>query len=86
MADKPREKSMDIDQIDLSALRRTWARRRESAAAVRLRTDPRGMTIPAREEEEGAHLAHIGKPSGFTEIDMPGFRAWRAGKGTGKGR
>lgn len=71
---------MDIDRIDLSSLRRMWARRRQAAAAVRSRTDPRGMTKPARKEEERAFLKQVQGESPFREVPTPGFAEWRAGR------
>ena len=64
---------MDIDQIDLPSLQRAWARRVQAAAEVRMRTDPRGMTRPARDEEERAYLAGLGKEGVFQEVARPDF-------------
>ncbi|HEX2205877.1 MAG TPA: hypothetical protein VHG91_21360 [Longimicrobium sp.] len=70
---------MNIDDIDLSAFRAVWECRRRAAAAVRMRTDPEGMTRPARDPDERAFLREIGDEGPFREVDRPGWREWRSG-------
>ena len=71
---------MNIDEIDLTELRRMWRRREARSADVRARTDPRGMTRPARDPDERAFLRSIGGEGPFTEVEMPGLDAWRAAR------
>ena len=68
---------MDINDIDLSEMRAIWARRRSAVAAVRARTDPTGMTRPARDPDEREFLRAHGAEGPFVEVDQPGWRAWR---------
>jgi hypothetical protein len=70
---------MDINDIDLSDMREIWARRREAAAAVRARTDPAGMTRPARDPDERRFLRARDAEGPFVEIDRAGWRKWRRG-------
>ena len=70
---------MNVNEIDLSAFRAVWERRRRAAAEVRSRTDPTGMTRPARDPDEREFLREIGGEGPFREVDEPGWREWRAG-------
>jgi hypothetical protein len=72
---------MDIESIDLSELREMWARRRAAAAPFRARVDPTEMTRPARDPDERAFLAERDALGPFVEVDDPGWREWRAGRG-----
>lgn len=58
-----------VDEIDLSELRGMWRRRREAAAAMRRRVDPRGMTRPPRAPEEREWLRERGERSVFVEVE-----------------
>jgi hypothetical protein len=71
---------MDINCFDLSALRVMWASRERAAAALRARTDPSGMTRPARDPDEREFLREQGAEGPFLEVDEPGWREWRRGK------
>lgn len=68
---------MDINSFDLSAPRAMWASRREAAAALRARTDPSGMTRPARDPDEREFLREQSAEGPFVEVDEPGWREWR---------
>jgi hypothetical protein len=68
---------MDINGFDLSALRAMWTSREQAAAALRARTDPAGMTRPARDPDEREFLRELGAEGPFTEVDEPGWREWR---------
>ncbi len=68
---------MNINDIDLSEVREMWARRRSAAAAFRARTDPTGMTRPARDPDEREFLRTHNAEGPFVEVDHPGWRAWR---------
>ena len=68
---------MDIDGINLSGLRATWARRREAAAPLRARTDPTGMTRPPRDPDEREFLRARDGQGPFSEEDRSGWREWR---------
>ncbi|HWK89684.1 MAG TPA: hypothetical protein VNP72_06800 [Longimicrobium sp.] len=72
---------MDLKSIDLSELRAMWAQGRERLEDVLRRTDPRGMTRPARDPDERAFLESIGGEGPFVEVDMPGWREWLARRG-----
>lgn len=67
---------MNINDIDLSALRAIWDRRMKAAAALRARSDPTGMTRPPRDPEERAFLEERGLLGPFVEVEMPGWREW----------
>jgi hypothetical protein len=67
---------MKSEQNDLERLRTMWARRRNAAAAVRARTQPAGMTRPAR-DPDGRERAMEGP---FLEVERPGWREWRVGE------
>ena len=66
----------DIKDIDLTALREMWERRRRAAAEGRARNDPTGMTRPARDPEEAAFLRETGQEGPFVEVELPGWREW----------
>jgi hypothetical protein len=68
---------MNVDDIDLSELRAMWARRRAAASQVQSRTDPAGMTRPARDPDEREFLRRHGGLGPFVEVDEPGWRVWR---------
>ena len=65
-----------IRDIDLSELREMWKRRAAAVEEVRRRSDPTGMTRPARDPEEAAFLRETGQESPFVEVDLPGWREW----------
>lgn len=67
-----------IDEVDWTPFREAWARRRARIEDLRARIDPRGMTKPARPPEERAWLEARGEAGPFTEVDVPGWRAWLA--------
>lgn len=67
---------IDIRKIDISELRAMWERRRKAAEEIRRRTDPTGMTKPARDPEEAEFLRETGQEGPFVEVEMPGWREW----------
>ncbi|HEX8394318.1 MAG TPA: hypothetical protein VF665_18380 [Longimicrobium sp.] len=68
---------MSIKDIDLSELRAMWERSRAAVAELRARTDPTGMTRPARDPDEREFLRQHGGLGPFVEKDEPGWREWR---------
>lgn len=65
-----------IRDVDISELRAMWRRRGAAVEEVRRRTDPTGMTRPARDPEEAAFLRETGQEGPFVEVDAPGWREW----------
>ena len=67
---------IDLDSIDLSELRAMWEKHRVGVGEVRRRTNPAGMTKPARDPDEAAFLRERGLEGPFTEVEMPGWKEW----------
>jgi hypothetical protein len=67
---------MNINDIDLTEMRAIWAKRRAAVAEVLARTDPTGMTRPARDPDERAFLVTRGLQGPFIEVDDPSWREW----------
>jgi hypothetical protein len=73
-------KMTDINDIDLSEFEALWARRAKGVEQVKLRTDIRGATRPARDPEEAAFLKETGQEGPFIEVERPGWKEWLAYK------
>jgi len=63
------DKDDSLPITDLTELRAMWQRRRAAAESMRRRTNPTGMTRPARSPEERAWLAARGETSVFIEVE-----------------
>jgi hypothetical protein len=63
---------MRVDDLDLSRFREMWRRRRQRAAAVRSRTDPAGMSRPARDPDKREFSRETGGTGPFQEVESPG--------------
>ncbi|HEX8690941.1 MAG TPA: hypothetical protein VF746_00765 [Longimicrobium sp.] len=67
---------INLEDIDWSRLQEMWDRSAAAVEEVRRRSDPTGMTRPARDPEEAAFLRETGQEGPFLEVAMPGWREW----------
>lgn len=67
---------IDLKDIDWSRLQEMWDRSAAAVEEVRRRSDPAGMTRPARDPEEAEFLRETGQEGPFVEVEMSGWREW----------